>query len=167
MRSPSSMNVSVVITNPARSDDADEQSPFSAVDPDDLVFAVFFREEEQRSAFLTQIKTVAGTLVDAGSDPDSAAMSLADEYRVLHAEGNGCEAMECVIKWRAGLMHQGFHVYRLKVGYPPYRTSCIISFRELDTPSIRRNLDCALHHLELEKSRMLGFFGMDGFIERN
>ena len=155
-------DVRIFTTNPR-----DLASPFDARHPEDIVFCCFFRELEQRAAFLKQTRFIAGTPLTVEADTQTLTEQLADEYRALQSAGNAQEAVYTAVRWWSGILRRGYHTYSLKIGFAPYRTSCILSFQELDTDSIRYNLSRALQMLEQDKGRVIDFFGFGGSGGRN
>lgn len=150
-------DVRIYTTNPR-----DLNSPFDARHPEDIVFCCFFRELEQRAEFLKQTRFIAGTPLTVDADTQTLTEQLADEYRALQSSGNEQEAVYTAVRWWSGILRRGYHTYSLKIGFAPYRTSCILSFQELDADSIRYNLSRALQMLERDKGRVLDFFGFGG-----
>jgi hypothetical protein len=152
----------IVITSPIGVQDPAESTPFDAMEPDELVFCCFFRELEQRAEFLGHIRAIAAERHPPGLDRQARASELVAEYRRQYAAGESGEALLTAIRWRASVQQRGYHIYSLKVGFAPYRTSCVVSFAELDADAIRQNLAHALRLMERERSRVLGFFGLEG-----
>lgn len=167
MRRSGQQDLLIVITSPPQMEDSIDTSPFDADAPDDLVFFCFFRQIEQRTEFLRRMRATADEAVTdaitrADSEGSDVNEAFATEYTRLLREGEAGEALFAAGRWWVGVMRRGYHAYSLKIGFAPYQTSCIISFRELDTPTIRRNLARALQFMEREKSRVLDFFGFGG-----
>ena len=69
---------------------------------------------------------------------------LLTRYRNLERDGNSVEAFFTAAEWWVGTMRRGYHSYSLRVGVGPYRTSAVISFRELTADQIKRNLSLAV-----------------------
>jgi len=152
----------IVITSPAGVDDPRDFSPFDAERPEDLVFCCFFKTLEQRAEFLNRTRATATSSFIPEGERAAQNDALPEAYARLYREGEAGEAFLTTIRWWTGVMRRGYHAYSLKIGFAPYRTSCVISFRELDTNTIRHNLARALQFLEREKSRILDFFGLGG-----
>src|SRR5262245_12313948 len=132
MRRPGRQDVLIVITSPAEVEDPGDFTPFDAEQPDDLVFCCFFKELEQRAEFLKRLRDIAARPPAPDEDPAELNAALRREYERLHAEGESGEAFFAAVHWWIGAMRRGYHSYSLKLGFAPYRTSCIVSFRELD-----------------------------------
>lgn len=162
MRRPGQQDVLIVITSPTGVADPRTFSPFDAPHPDELVFCCFFRTLEQRADFLKRTREIAATSLVPEEERAARNESLAEEYVRLHHEGKSGDAFLAAIRWWTGVMRRGYHAYSLKIGFAPYRTSCIVAFREMDTDALRHNLARALQFLEREKTRVLDFFGLGG-----
>jgi hypothetical protein len=163
VRRPGQQDVLLVITSPFGVEDPRGFSPFDAEHPDELVFCCFFKELEQRTGFLDRLRAIAAAPLDADADRAALNDSMAEQYTRLYREGQAGEAFFVAVRWWYSVMRRAYHVYRLKIGFAPYRTSCLVAFRELDPDDLQVNLARALQFMEREKSRVLGFFGLDDF----
>lgn len=162
MRRPGQQDILIVVTSPTGVENPHAFSPFEVDDPEDLVFCCFFKELDQRTEFLKRLRTIAGTPLPPDTDLETMHDQLAQEHARLLAEGASGEAFFTTIRWWTGVMRRGYHTYSLRVGFAPFRTSCIIAFRELDTAFLRMNLARGLQFLEREKQRVLDAFGLGG-----
>lgn len=163
MQRPRQTDVRIVLTGPADAEDSRGSSPFDAAHPDDLVFCCFFKTLEERTEFLDRLRAIAARSPDQDADRAALNTALAAEYVRLQREGDSGEAFFTVVRWWIGAMRCGYHVYSLKVGFAPYATSCIVSFRALETETLRRHATRAIKFLEREKSRILDAFGLTGW----
>jgi len=161
MRRPGKQDVLIVITSPRNIEDPRGFSPFDAVYPDELVFCCFFKEPEQRAEFLARVKREAGSPPDE-VEPERKREELAREYVRLYAEGQADEAFYAAIRWWSVVKRRSYHAYSLKIGFAPYRSSCIIAFDEMEADTMKMNLARAMQFMEREKSRVLDFFGLTG-----
>lgn len=152
----------VIVTSPAEIALAEDLSPFQAADPDDLVFCCFFRGPEQRTELLGSLRRLAGTPLPAGADPLGLEASLEAEYREQMATAGHAEALSAAVRWRTLLQRKGYHTYTLRVGFEPYRASCVIAFDELAPQTIHRNMEIALLRMRDRRERVLDSFGLGG-----
>jgi hypothetical protein len=154
------MDACVVATCPSELEGG--YTPIELDWPDDLVFCCFFRSREERTDFLKRLRSYATIPCPTENDVEAQIEQLITRYRNLEKDSNSVEAFFTAGEWWIGTMRRGYHSYTLKVGVGPYRTSCIISFRELSADQIRRNLSRAVHSVEVEKDRVMNALGIGG-----
>ena len=160
MRSSPSMDACVVATSP--SELGSGYTPIELDWPDDLVFCCFFRSREERGDFLKRLRSYATIPCPTEPDVEAQIEQLLTRYRNLEKSGNSTEAFFTAAEWWVGTMRRGYHSYSLRVGVGPYRTSCVISFRELTAEQIRGNLSLAVNSIEVEKDRVMNALGIGG-----
>jgi hypothetical protein len=153
-------DIRILLTNPIDAENPNSVSPFDIARPERLVFFCFFKQGEQRTDFLARLRHIAATAPSPDADRAALHETLSAQYARLQQQGESLEAFYVAIEWWAGAMRRGYHAYSLKIGFAPYRTSCVVAFRELETESLKRNVERALRCLEEEKGRMLDFFGL-------
>jgi hypothetical protein len=160
VRSSPRMDACVVATSPK-----ELLNGFTPIDldwPDDLVFCCFFRSREERTDFLKRLRSYATIPCPTEPDAEAQISQLLSRYEKLRKDDESIEAFFTAAEWWVGTMRRGYHSYSLRVGVGPYRTSCVISFRELTADQIRGNLSLAVHSIEVEKDRVMNALGIGG-----
>ncbi len=114
----------------------------------ETIFCCFFRTETSRNLFLSDLKRVAG---DASATAE------------IEQTASSNEMLELIgaVNWWAHSKRKPYHAYRLKAEYPPYSSSCAISFVEPEANDLKLAVLRSLQVLEQDKSRVHEFFGFD------
>jgi hypothetical protein len=154
--------VVVITTSPYGAHDRRGWLPMEAVEPEACTFCCFFREMETRTEFLDRLRAVVTAPPIAEEQKVAVTEDLAGDYIRSQRVGDPAAAVEAAVRWWVTVMRRGYHAYSLKVGYGPFRTSCVISFEELEPTDIRYNFDRATEVLERGRSRVMDFFGFPG-----
>lgn len=153
----------VLITSPTGGDDPALYAPIEDdEEAADFVFCCFFHTTEQRAAFLARLRESAKEPPATADDRTALQSVLSDEYARQLADGRTEDALVTLARWWMRGMRRGYHAYNLKTAYAPWNASCIVSFTELDGPTMKANIARALDLLREEKSRVLDFFGFPG-----
>ncbi len=114
----------------------------------ETIFCCFFRTEEGRTQFMSDLKRVAA---DASVAQEMIQTASTDELQ---------ELIETV-NWWAHTKRKPYHAYKLKAEYPPYSSSCAIAFIEPESNDLKLAVLRSLQVLEQDKSRVHEFFGFD------
>lgn len=160
MNSPSQRPMRMVILSASGVEDPQGFSPFASSRPETLAFCCFFSSEEERAALLRRLRAIAGEPPPPETDREARALSLAEEYARHQSQGETEAALGTIIRWWSGLRRRSYHAYSLRQGIGPYRTSCLIALGELDGDTVRYAVMQALEVMNLERSRVLDFFGL-------
>lgn len=150
----------MIILSPSGVEDLQSFSPFRFSRPETLSFCCFFSSEEERAALLKRLRSIAAKLPPPEEERPKEAQRLAEEYAQLQAQGKTEEALCILIRWWSVLQRCSYHAYSLRRGIGPYRTSCLIALDELDEDVVRYACMQALEVMNLERSRVLDFFGL-------
>lgn len=134
-------------------------APFAVAPDGPATFCCFFRDPETRTAFLNDLRKIAGGAPVAPQDADARTTCLADQYASHWRRRAPDEALASVIEWRTRVSQRGYHTYTLREGYPPYRAGCVISFEPLGTSELRAQLDRACEVLSAEQAQVMDVFG--------
>lgn len=152
----------VVVTQPLEASESPDYSPFEATEPGELVFCCFFRTEEQRTAFLDRLRSIAREKPPAEDEQARLQSELETEYDRSRSAGDTEAAFFYVVRWWVNVRRQVYHAYSLRIAAGPYRTSALVAFEEQEGQSIRYNMALAVDALEEEKTRIMDFFGLQG-----
>lgn len=136
-------------------------APFAPI-ADNTVLCCFFSSDTDRDAFLRILRDAAGQgarLADTHAHTHEEATA---ECAALFGSGDEVEAVTAAVAWRAQALNLGYHTYRFKQGYGPYRSACMIAFKELTPAIARENRDAALAVLGRRRDRLADQFGLTG-----
>jgi hypothetical protein len=132
---------------------------FDAAVSGGVVWCVFFVDEGERAVFLDGLKRAAGGGVPALVERGVLEAGLREEFAAAAAGGDDAGALGAFVRWWVGLRGETYHVYRLRVGFGRFRTSCLISLGELDGGVVGGFVEEALGLLEGRRERVLEGFG--------
>jgi hypothetical protein len=154
--------ITVITTSPYGAHDRRGWLPMDAEEPEATTFCCFFRSMESRADQLDRLRALATEPPVAEEAQADVTEDLAGDYIRSQRVGDAGAALEAAVRWWVKVKRRGYHAYSLKVGYGPYRTSCVIAFEELEPADIRFNFDRATEVLERGRSRVMDFFGFPG-----
>lgn len=136
-------------------------APFAPI-ADATVLCCFFGSDPDREAFLRTLRDAAGHAARLADAPAHTRDEAAAECAALFGSGDEIEAVTAAVAWRAQALNLGYHTYRFKHGFGPYRSACMISFGELTPEAAHVNRDTALAVLGRRRDRLADQFGLTG-----
>lgn len=148
----------VVITNPIDQRTGRGISPFEASDADEIVLCCFFRDADQRTSVLADLRKAAGRPETGDEDAESTTSTLHAQYDALCSAGDDRNALVTLVRWRAGVLRGGYHSYSLRDGYAPFRAVALLAFRRLEDDELRYHWSIAREMLDEERLRVMDVF---------
>ncbi len=158
-------DVRVLITSPAAATHDETYSPLAEPNSEALLFVAFCKTPEMRSGLLDRLREAAKLPAVPAEQREAIERKMKDNYAEHWAAGDTGEALVTAVRWWTQIGRRPYHVYSLKAGVGPYRTSFLVAFDEPNAATMRFNLARALDVLERERNRVMDFFGWDGNTE--
>ena len=155
------MNENIIIfqVSPPAEDNPRDLRIAGIQEPQELAWALFFRGNDARSLYLKKVRDAS---LEAIRNPQSDGVLLEQECERLSRNGDGGEALLIALSWWSGFKRKPYHLYRLKVGYPPFNATAVISFSTMEEDELRLAMALAYDYMEDEKTQMVEAFGLGG-----
>lgn len=148
------MVVSPALDNPAVAGIAE------FTDLESLVFFGFFRTREDRSDFLGELRSEVSHYLRGRQQSTPPVRQEERLASLLHTDPERAALAAVRLAADRGL---SYHTYSLRIGYPPYAVSAVLSFVELERTDLEQFAGYATGRMEREKTQLLDAFGLPGF----
>ena len=130
--------------------------PLDADEPDEILFACFFHDDDERAALLGHLRDVS--VAPLGAVPGALGIEVARDIEDSRLRSDAVGLLTATVRWWTGVKRRGYHAYKLRVGVDRYRCSCVIAFRERSSSELRDAIAPAMEELEEARERVAGFF---------
>lgn len=127
--------------------------PLDVVEPEDIQFACFFYDDDDRAVLLSRLREIANLPPVAAPGED-----IERQMEDCRLKGDAAGLFSATVRWWTGVKRLGYHAYKLRVGVDRYRCSAVIAFRERSPEELKAAITPAVEELEEAKERVAGFF---------